>query len=104
MLHGLQSWKKRWCVLRRSKVFEYYEDKKAKSPKGVIDLSDCKSVDTGLRMKGKSAFDVVTTNRTFYFCAPTGEEEEKWVHALCEQCEFRMEDDSEGKLSSNYAY
>ena len=89
-LHSLspQSWRKRWFCLRSSKVLEYYKAEDGEL-RGVVNLEDCKAVNSDLfHKKYKYVFDIETKDRTYYLVAKTKEDMRDWVDALCTVCGF----------------
>ncbi len=84
----LQSWRKRWFCLRSSKVLEYYKHEDG-DLKGVVNLEDCKSVNSDLfHKKYKYVFNIETKERVYYMVATTQEEMREWVEAICRVCRF----------------
>ena len=69
-------------------MLEYYKEEDG-DRKGVINLEDCKAVNSSLSHKRhKYVFDIQTRERTFYLVASTKEEMEQWVEAICRVCDF----------------
>lgn len=90
---GMKNWHKRFFCLYSSKIFEYYKTEGGEK-KGVINLEDCTSVNSGLQHKKyQYIFDIETTDRTYYLVAGSEEEMTDWVETLCKVCEFTSADD-----------
>lgn len=84
----IKNWRKRWFCLLSSKVLEYHKSEDG-DVKGVINLEDCKAVNSGLaHKKYKCVFDVETRDRTYYLVASSQEEMKNWVDAICKVCAF----------------
>ena len=95
----IQAWRKRYFQLRSSKILEYYKSENG-DLKGVINLEDCKSVNSDLfHKKHKYVFDIQTHDRVYYLVAKSTEEMTEWVDALCNICGFTLK-----SISSNYVY
>jgi hypothetical protein len=72
-------WKKRWFVLRSSKL-AYYKDEKEYELIGIIDMSD---VDTIAEVKRKpNVFGISTSKRKYYMKASDQKELDEWVKEL----------------------
>ena len=72
-------------------MFEYYKDKpsKGETPKGQLNLEDCRAVNSGLNHnKHKFVFSVELKDRTYYLVAGSEEEMTSWVSTLCLHCGF----------------
>jgi len=72
-------------------MFEYYKEKpsKGESPKGQLNLEDCRAVNSGLNHnKHKFVFSVELRDRTYYLVAGSEEEMKSWVSTLCLHCGF----------------
>ena len=92
MLFLLQSWRKRYFMLKSSKILEYYKSENGEI-KGVVNLEDCISVHSDLfHKKYKHVFDIQTRDRTYYLVAPSLEDMNTWVTALCGLCDFTTQD------------
>ena len=64
--------------------------------KGIINLEDCTSVNSGLsHKKYQHVFNIETKERTYYLVASTKDEMMDWVETLCRVCEFISADDEE---------
>ncbi len=86
----LQAWRKRFFRLRSSKILEYYKSEDG-DLKGVINLEDCKSVNSDLfHKKYKYVFDIETHDRVYYLVATSSEEMTEWVDTLCNVCGFTL--------------
>lgn len=72
-------------------MFEYYKAKptKEESPKGQINLEDCKAVNSGLNHnKHKFVFSIELKDRTYFLVAGSTDEMTAWVTTLCSYCGF----------------
>lgn len=72
-------------------MFEYYKEKpsKGESPKGQINLEDCRAVNSGLNHnKHKFVFSIELKDRTYYLVAGSQGEMTSWVTTLCSYCGF----------------
>lgn len=89
-LFTMQAWRKRYFQLRSSKILEYYKVENG-DLKGVINLEDCKAVNSDLfHKKHKYVFDIQTHDRVYYLVAKSSEEMTSWVDALCNLCGFTL--------------
>ena len=87
----LQNWRKRFFKLRSSKVLEYYKSEDG-DLKGVINVEDCKAVNSDLfHKKYKYVFDIETHDRIYYLVASSLEEMKNWVDTLCNVCGFTLQ-------------
>eukprot|EP01124_Arcella_intermedia_P006532 TRINITY_DN13869_c0_g2_i2.p1 TRINITY_DN13869_c0_g2~~TRINITY_DN13869_c0_g2_i2.p1 ORF type:complete len:451 (-),score=106.98 TRINITY_DN13869_c0_g2_i2:43-1395(-) len=76
-----KSWKKRWMVIEGNEV-AYYKKESKKDKCGVIPLVGATA--QPVQYKKKFCFEIVTPHRTFYVCANSDAEVEKWNKALNE--------------------
>lgn len=76
-----KAWKKRWFVLRSSKL-SYYKNDKEYQLLRFIDIGDIKTVAAVEMKKSLHAFGIVTPKRTFYVRASSKVEMEAWIEAL----------------------
>ncbi|CAO1636292.1 unnamed protein product [Parajaminaea phylloscopi] len=78
-----KTWKKRWFVLRSSKL-SYYKNEKEYQLLRYIDMSDVLSV-AAIELKGRdNTFGIVTQRRAYYVKASNRAEMEEWTTALNE--------------------
>jgi len=64
--------------------------------KGIINLEDCVSVNSGLsHKKYQYVFNIETAERIYYLVASTEQEMTDWVETLCRVCEFISADEEE---------
>ncbi|KAJ1030470.1 hypothetical protein NDA16_001379 [Ustilago loliicola] len=78
-----KTWKKRWFVLRSSKLAYYKNDKEYQLLR-FIDVGDIKTVASVELKKSVNTFGIVTPKRTFYVRASSRAEMESWIEALNE--------------------
>ena len=78
----IQTWKKRWFVLRES-TLSYYKDEKDDKPLGLISLKDCKSFELASQKVNKPyAFEIATPDRVYACCAKDEDEMWAWINVL----------------------
>ncbi|KAH7884375.1 hypothetical protein F5I97DRAFT_1929251 [Phlebopus sp. FC_14] len=80
-LWSLQTWKKRWFVLRPAHL-AYYKTEAEYKLLRLLDLADVHSCTQVVLKKHTYTFGVVTTVRTFYLQAQSSEEVQEWVKAI----------------------
>ncbi|TKY90179.1 hypothetical protein EX895_000177 [Sporisorium graminicola] len=78
-----KTWKKRWFVLRSSKL-AYYKNEKEYQLLRFIDVGDIKTVASVELKKSVNTFGIVTPKRTFYVRASSRPEMESWIKVLNE--------------------
>ncbi|EST09780.1 Pleckstrin [Kalmanozyma brasiliensis GHG001] len=78
-----KTWKKRWFVLRSSKL-AYYKNEKEYQLLRFIDVSDIKTVASVELKKSVNTFGIVTPKRTFYVRAASRADMESWIEKLNE--------------------
>ena len=78
-----KTWKKRWFVLRSSKLAYYKNDKEYQLLR-FIDVGDIKTVASVELKKSVNTFGIVTPKRTFYVRAASRSEMESWIEVLNE--------------------
>lgn len=83
MFCPIQSWKKRWFVLRKDSLLYYYKDEKEVGALGIIDLDKCTDVRvaTGKGVKDFT-FEIVTADRVYPMYAASKAEMDEWLHTL----------------------
>jgi hypothetical protein len=82
LLLFLQTWKKRWFVLRES-TLSYYKDDKDDKPLGLISLKECKSFELASQKVNKPyAFEIATPDRVYACCAANDDEMWEWINVL----------------------
>ena len=72
-------------------MFEYYKAKPTKEepPRGLINLEDCRAVNSGLNHnKHKFVFSIELKDRTYFLVADSEDEMTTWVTTLCSHCGF----------------
>lgn len=78
-----KTWKKRWWVLRSSKLAYYKNDKEYQLLR-FIDVGDIKTVASVELKKSTNTFGIVTPKRTFYVRASSKADMESWIRVLNE--------------------
>eukprot|EP01087_Luapelamoeba_hula_P010868 TRINITY_DN2899_c0_g1_i1.p1 TRINITY_DN2899_c0_g1~~TRINITY_DN2899_c0_g1_i1.p1 ORF type:complete len:470 (+),score=67.62 TRINITY_DN2899_c0_g1_i1:161-1570(+) len=78
----VQSWKKRWCVLKGRSIWYYKTNKSDCLPQGSIDLEPTTTVSTTTVKKRNSVFVVVTERRHFYISADSDSIRDSWIQAI----------------------
>ncbi len=78
-----KTWKKRWFVLRSSKLAYYKNDKEYQLLR-FIDVGDIKTVASVELKKSVNTFGIVTPKRTFYVRASSRADMESWIERLNE--------------------
>lgn len=78
-----KTWKKRWFVLRSSKLAYYKNDKEYQLLR-FIDVGDIKTVASVELKKSVNTFGIVTPKRTFYVRASSRSDMESWIEKLNE--------------------
>ncbi len=69
-------------------MLEYYKHEHG-DLKGVVNLEDCKAVNSDLfHKKYKYVFNVETKERVYYLVASSHDEMREWVEAICRVCRF----------------
>lgn len=86
----LKSWKKRWFVLRGTKLAYYKNDKEYKLM-SVIDLNTIHRVGK-VNVSRPNVFGIVTLPRTYYVQGTNEEEVDKWIKSINEL--IKMNDNS----------
>lgn len=76
-----QNWKKRWFVLRSSKLC-YYKNEKEYQLLRFIDMSEVHTVAAIEVKKQDNTFGIVTPKRAYYVKASTPAESHDWIRAL----------------------
>mmetsp|Transcript_47086 Transcript_47086/g.121644 ORF Transcript_47086/g.121644 Transcript_47086/m.121644 type:complete len:134 (+) Transcript_47086:158-559(+) len=77
----VHSWKKRWCVIFKHKLY-YYKNDTAKTPQGVIDLSEASGVRRTSGGGDGKHFILNTPNRVYKFAADNSKDQEMWIRQL----------------------
>ncbi|KAJ3413763.1 hypothetical protein HDV05_007582 [Chytridiales sp. JEL 0842] len=78
-----KTWKKRWFVLRATRL-SYYKNSKEYELLCVIALADVHTIAEVEHSKRSYVFGLVTRKRTYYLRAETASEMESWMHCLKE--------------------
>jgi len=76
-----RNWNKRWFVLR-STTMAYYKNSNDKTPKGVINLRDIRSVESSFRKP--FCFAINTRDREYFISANDMSEQAEWMRILNE--------------------
>ncbi|UZJ51505.1 hypothetical protein CBS101457_000825 [Exobasidium rhododendri] len=76
-----KNWKKRWFVLRSSKLC-YYKNEKEYQLLRFIDMSDVHTVAAIALKKNQNSFGIVTSKRQYYTRASSAKEMQDWIDAL----------------------
>lgn len=84
---SLQRWRNRFFVLRANKTIEVYKCQKAaealKTPRKIIDLRECISLELGLEYKNlQHILSLGTFKRTYFFVAPSNALMLQWGNVL----------------------
>ncbi|CAG8535559.1 17552_t:CDS:2, partial [Cetraspora pellucida] len=78
---GNKNWKRRWFVLRSTKL-AYYKSEKEYELLRILDLNDVHTV-AEVKLKNRSnVFGIVTPKRTYYVQAGSKRELDEWVDAI----------------------
>ena len=83
----IQKWHERYFILRSNKTLECHKSKRAadmlKSPRRIIDLRECISLEIGLEYKNlKHILSVGTFRRTFFLAAPSDPLMLQWAYVM----------------------
>lgn len=79
----LKDWRKRYFLLKGSKLFFLRSNQKLAVPHGMIDLSTCMTVKSAeLKAGKKNAIEVSTQEKTYYMYADTEKEKDEWIGAI----------------------
>ncbi|KAF8340383.1 uncharacterized protein EI90DRAFT_3150782 [Cantharellus anzutake] len=76
-----KTWKKRWFVLRPTKLAYYKNDQEYQCLR-ILHLGDIHTVTTVSLKRHNNTFGIVTPTRTFYIQAPSLSECDDWVNTL----------------------
>lgn len=87
LFFALQKWHERYFLLRANKTIEIHKSRKAaetqKSPRKVIDLRECISLELGLEYKNlQHILSLGTFKRTFFLGAPSNALMLQWGNVL----------------------
>jgi RAC serine/threonine-protein kinase len=77
---GIKSWKNRWFVLEND-TLTYYT-KKGGEKKGDISIRSCGTTRAEDYKDKAHCFKVVTSARTYHFCAPDQQQMKEWIEAI----------------------
>jgi hypothetical protein len=78
---GGARWKKRWFVREGDRLYYYISDS-TPEPINYIDLHQVQAIPVEPVTKERTAFDIITPNRTYQVRAATVEERARWVAAI----------------------
>lgn len=77
----LKAWRRRYFVLKGSKLF--FANSELSAPHGMIDLGSCQTVKSAeLKAGKKNAIEVSTQDTTFFMYADTEKEKDEWIGAI----------------------
>jgi len=76
------SWKRRFCVLKTSGIFEYYKALTDASPQGFIVVDGIESISTGLSENNLDVFHLKTRDRLWHFASPNETTRDDWIKAI----------------------
>ncbi|CAG8639486.1 4973_t:CDS:10 [Rhizophagus irregularis] len=100
-----KNWKRRWFVLRSTKLAYYKSDKEYELLK-ILDMNDIHAV-AEVKLKNKqNVFGIVTHKRTYYVQAASKKELDEWVEAInnvkkvVQEREFLDDDDTGSQADS----
>ncbi|RIA96321.1 hypothetical protein C1645_815487 [Glomus cerebriforme] len=100
-----KNWKRRWFVLRSTKLAYYKSDKEYELLK-ILDMNDVHAV-AEVKLKNKqNVFGIVTHKRTYYVQAASKKELDEWVEAInnikkvVQETEFLDDDDTGSQADS----
>ena len=84
---SMQKWHERYFLLRANKTIEIHKSRKAaesqKTPRRVIDLRECISLELGLEYKNlQHILSLGTFKRTFFLAAPSNALMLQWGNVL----------------------
>lgn len=87
LFFALQKWHERYFLLRANKTIEIHKSRKAaetqKSPRKVIDLRECITLELGLEYKNlQHILSLGTFKRTFFLGAPSNALMLQWGNVL----------------------
>lgn len=104
MLVLIQKWHERYFLLRANKTIEIHKSRKAaeaqKTPRRVIDLRECISLELGLEYKNlQHILSLGTFKRTFFLGAPSNALMLQWGNVL-----EKVKGAVSGKLTVNHTY
>jgi len=77
-----KSWKRRFCVLKTSGIFEYYKELTDATPQGFIVVAGIESISTGLSENNMDVFHLKTKDRLWHFALPNETTRDDWIKAI----------------------
>lgn len=77
-----KSWKRRFCVLTTSGIFEYYKELTDAARQGFIVVEGIESISTGLSENNLDVFHLKTKDRLWHFASPNETTRDDWIKAI----------------------
>ena len=76
-----KTWKTRWFVLYKNEL-SYFKSREDKTPIRTINLKDVSAITADSSQSKENCFRLVTSTRTFFLIACSGQEAEDWIKIL----------------------